>query len=176
MNIFWLAALFSANAAAHCDQHVVKMPLEAVQLLYTAWSVLEPEEQQWRPRAPLNKAGTQHGYRKTHVNHPLARWVRRSTTNYQMCADYALAVCAEYSRRYGGKQMHAEQHAQWLKENMPPSLKQRPMTPIPLCTGEGGKAATLEKAVKVYRRGYRKDKAKFARYRYTEAPSWLQDI
>jgi hypothetical protein len=174
MNLFWLSVIMSKNAKYHCDQHVVKMPLEAVQLLYTAWSILEPE-QQWRRQAPLNKAGTEHGYRATHRNHPLARWVRRSTTNYQLCADYALALCAEYTRRYS-KHLHVEQHAVWLKAHVPSALQSRSMTPIPICTSEPGKAKTMQAAVDAYRRGYRKDKLEMARYRHSKPPSWLTKI
>jgi hypothetical protein len=190
MNLFWLSRNVRRSARAHCDQHVVKMPLEAVQLLYTAWAVLASRnnDESWRAAAPLNKAGTRRGYLPTHVNHPLARWVRRSPANYRATADYALALCAEYSTRFPGKTLHAEQHARWLRDNLPPRLQhasgsrrsqREALTRIPLCidaqsaAAYGARARSIRKAVRAYREFYRRDKAGMARYRYCAPPRWL---
>ena len=54
MNIFILDNNIEKCARYHCDQHVVKMILESVQILCTA----------------LNKKGMQTPYRSTHVKHP----------------------------------------------------------------------------------------------------------
>jgi len=133
MNLFWLSRKLKRNAKYHCDQHVVKMPLEAVQLLYTALSILMKGEQ-WRNQAPWNKAGTTRGYKATHINHPIAIWVRESLANYNHCVEYALSLCREYTRRYK-KVLFVQQHAEWLKAN-PPQLPLCEMTPIPVCIGK----------------------------------------
>jgi hypothetical protein len=178
MNLFWLSKWPRKNARYHCDQHVVKMPLEAVQLLYTAWALL-CGSLDWRLTAPLNKAGTQRGYKPTHVNHPLARWVRRSRANYLLCVEYAMTLCKEYTKRYG-KTLHAERHVVWLANNIPPKLALRQMTPIPICTGKLSpkqktpKVETMDMAVAAYRKAYIRDKMKFARYRYSNVPRWIK--
>ena len=40
-------------------------------------------------------------YRKTHVNHPISIWVRHNESHYNWTCNYGLALCAEYTRRYG---------------------------------------------------------------------------
>ena len=172
MNLFVLNRRQRRNARAHCDQHVVKMPLEAVQLLYAAMHILSPTGK-WKEQAPYNKSRTQRGYKLTHQNHPCAKWVRRSLSNYLFCADYALSLCKEYTARFG-KTHFVEQHARWLK-NHPPPLEDRGMTPIPCAIQKGPiKAPTIEVAVKKYRRFYRKTKLDFARYNYSEPPKWIR--
>lgn len=170
MNLFWLSKKKRRNAKAHCDQHVVKIPTEAVQLLYTAWCILQPDEK-WRARVPLTVSG-ERGYKKTQVTCGLARWVRRSSSNYSMCAEYALALCKEYTKRFG-KTHAVEKHAVWLRDNLPPNLRQRPRTPIPLVTHAKSKASSLGRAVKAYRDYYCTDKISFARYRHSKPPKWL---
>jgi len=162
----------------HCDQHVVKIPLEAVQLLYTAWAVLAGTDERWRETAPWNKDKTRRGYLPTHVNHPLAIWVRESEANYLLCQRYARKLCREYWKRTG-KTLSVQAHLRWLGSNIPPTLPRTTHhTPIPLCIGtEKGKpiptAATLSDAVEPYRRYYRETKLKMARWKHSQPPAWI---
>ena len=73
----------------HCDRHVVKMILETCQLLCTTWCVLDPDGREFV--SP---------YKKTHVNHPCAKWVRASAANYEWLVALGRALCAEYTHRY----------------------------------------------------------------------------
>jgi hypothetical protein len=172
MNLFWLSRKIKRNAKYHCDQHVVKMPLEAVQLLYTALAILM-KDSQWREQAPWNTAGTTRGYKAIHINHPIAIWVRESLANYNHCVECALSLCREYTRRYK-KVLFVQQHAEWLKAN-PPQLPLCEMTPIPLCIGKKTTlfAKTTNEACKAYRKFYKTSKKKFARYYYTTRPKWF---
>lgn len=173
MNLFWLCLDFALNASYHCDQHVVKMPLEAVQVLYAVLWLLDPNGS-WRDNAPYNKQKTARGYKLTHKNHPLVKWATESLTNYMHCADYALALCREYTIRYK-KTTLVEEHAKWLKNNPPATLFDIGMTPVPLCIGEDTtrREEDLEKVVAAYRMYYKTQKLKLARYRHTEKPEWL---
>jgi len=36
MNLFILDKVIKKNAKAHCDKHIVKMPLEAMQMVFVA--------------------------------------------------------------------------------------------------------------------------------------------
>jgi len=176
MNLILLSRKFGKHL---CDQHIVKLPLEAVQLLYTAWAVLHPDEA-WREHAPYNKQGTARGYRATHINHPWAKWVRATMANYLFCADYAIALCVEYTRRYG--KVHAiEGHARWLRSKGPPALnvgKFWEHTPFPLCVQETSSAPvalTLDEAIDAYRNYYVLKKADMARYTRGRRPVWLPE-
>lgn len=87
MNIFYLDRDPVKAAKKHYNKHVVKMVLEAAQLLCTAHHLCgNPED------VP---------YKKTHINHPSAVWVRSSKANYMWCYEYMLALGTEYTKRYG---------------------------------------------------------------------------
>jgi hypothetical protein len=101
MNIFFLDFNPKKAAEYHCDKHVVKMIIETAQLLYTAHWVSE------RNILPQN------AYRKTHFNHPCAIWVRESMSNYTWLCELGLALCAEYTYRYG-KVHKTQAHLEWL--------------------------------------------------------------
>lgn len=91
MNIFYLHSDPIKAAEMHYSKHVVKMILEAAQLLCTAHHLSgNPED------AP---------YKKTHMNHPSAVWVRSSRANYMWCYNYMLALGNEYTKRYGKTHM-----------------------------------------------------------------------
>jgi hypothetical protein len=87
MNIFYLDRDPVKAAQQHYNKHVVKMILEAAQLLCTAHH--------------LSGNPSDVPYKKTHMNHPSAIWVRSSRSNYLWCYEYMLALGAEYTRRYG---------------------------------------------------------------------------
>jgi len=108
MNIFFLSLDPDEAARLHCDKHVVKMILETAQLLYTA---------HWVYESPLPDGA----YRKTHPNHPSARWVRESLRNYSWLCRLGLALCAEYSFRYG-KIHKTQHHLTWLSAHPPERL------------------------------------------------------
>ncbi len=84
MNIFVLDQDIEKCAQYHCDQHVVKMILESVQMLCTA----------------LNKKGFETAYRSTHRNHPCVLWVEKSYANYLWLKNLVIALNAEYRFRY----------------------------------------------------------------------------
>jgi hypothetical protein len=117
MNIFYLHAIASKAAEYHCDKHVVKMILETAQLLYSAHWELAP-------------TGLPEGaYRKTHVNHPCAIWVRESLSNYRWLADLGYWLCREYRYRYGDKTHKTEAHILWLRANHPAGIVDIGATP-----------------------------------------------
>lgn len=94
----------------HCDKHVVKMILETCQLLCTAWRVLDPDGHVYVPP-----------YKKTHVNHPCAKWARTSESNYKWLAHLGRALCAEYTHRYG-KVHKCKVMIDTLSDHVPPAL------------------------------------------------------
>ncbi len=91
MNIFYLDHDPIMAAQMQCDRHVVKMILESAQLLSTAHRELDGDE--WADEYGL--------YKRTHKNHPSAVWARESTYNYDWLYGHFIALCNEYSYRYG---------------------------------------------------------------------------
>merc|ERR1711991_1117950 len=93
MNLFFLHLLTNICAQSHFDKHVLKMILEVAQLLSTAHHMLAPA-------AAAVHLEQKRIYRKTHHNHPCARWVRSHKANYVWACDLGLALCEEYTHRY----------------------------------------------------------------------------
>lgn len=80
MNIFILDTNPELAAQMQCDKHVVKMVLESAQILSTVCG------------GP---------YKPTHQNHPCVLWASRNRVNFAWLRKHALALCAEYTARYG---------------------------------------------------------------------------
>lgn len=143
MNLFILFEDPKKAAEAHLDKHVVKMVLEACQLLYTAhWIYAYPgllenksaialsrEQKKLNPpqsilTAPHSKTRlTEPGFRPVHIYHPCAIWVRQTIGNYLWAARLALALAEEYEYRWPGRGHHqCYEHAKWLLNNPPPLI------------------------------------------------------
>lgn len=96
MNIFFLDIRPEMAARYHCDKHVVKMIIESAQLLCIAHRVLDP-------LTPEQDAIL---YRKTHVNHPCAIWVRQSTQSYYWVYELMMELHKEFLRRSKKQEEH----------------------------------------------------------------------
>lgn len=98
MNIFILDKNLCKSVEYHIDRHVVKMPLEAAQMISTVIAV--DKVLGYTPRA-LTSAETvkirkeTEGwplYKPTHVNHPCNIWARTSIDNLAYLVDYCWAL------------------------------------------------------------------------------------
>lgn len=89
MNVFYLDEDPAIAAVALCDSHVIKMISESVQLLSTAHHLLPTTVD----REVLPK--------RTHENHPSAKWVRETRCNYFWLFRHYFEMSKEYYRRYG---------------------------------------------------------------------------
>lgn len=148
MNIFVVDTDPIVAAKSLCDQHVVKMILESAQLLCS----------------PFDKAP----YKRTHYNHPCAKWVRRSQDNYSWLLQHAVALCAEYSYRYG-KVHKSYEVIQWCADH-------RYELPIPIdgLTPFANAVADEFKHLRIteaYRQYYIKYKT-FAKWTKRNPPEW----
>jgi len=85
MNIFVLNESPKTSAEMMLNKHVIKMPLESMQMLSTIATHLK-----------LNAP-----YKPVMLNHPSTIWARESKQNYQWLLDHCLALCEEYTFRYG---------------------------------------------------------------------------
>ena len=87
MLLYYFYEDFELNAQYHCDKHVVKMITEQTQLLASAYYFTDYVQKDI--------------YRLTHANHPCAKWVRESLSNWLWLQEATYALCAEYTHRYG---------------------------------------------------------------------------
>ncbi|EGC35247.1 hypothetical protein DICPUDRAFT_92059 [Dictyostelium purpureum] len=169
MNLFFLDIVSKKSARYHCDKHVVKLILEATQMLYSVWHLCEPNEA-WKTKAPSN-------YMKlTHKNHPLSKWVRTNNQTYDMVTEYCNSLLEEYTLRYG--KIHSSKlHMDWLEKNYPSNLpKSNDLPLMPLCMPDTYKVTPSTKwsdVVDSYRAYYVGEKLHFCSYKGVEWPEWL---
>ncbi|MDP5293091.1 pyrimidine dimer DNA glycosylase/endonuclease V [Oceanimonas sp. CHS3-5] len=155
MNIFILDKDIERCAQYHCDQHVVKMILESVQILCTA----------------LNKKGFETPYKSTHIKHPSVLWVEESYDNFQWLTQLTQALNAEYRYRYRKDADH---------KSMPvlAQIQQFKYSSIGLtefAQAMPDQYKVPNDAVQAYRNFYLGDKMKFARWTRREIPHWVQE-
>lgn len=112
MNIFVLDLDPATCATYHANIHVPKMVVETAQLLSTVY-----------PPTMY--------YKHTHYNHPCAKWVRESASNFRWLLSLGFHLSREYTHRY--KRTHATHKTlAAMMDNLPspaffPSI---PMTPF----------------------------------------------
>lgn len=193
MNIFLLDLDPKKAAEAHADKHVVKMLLEACQLLYTAhWAFAYPKLLECKAPIHLAKAQKQltvpgslltapcsltrpdePGFRPCHIHHPCAKWVRESIENYDFTANLAIELAQEFKFRYPKKGEHeCEQHAWWLKWNSPDNIPNVPRTPFVLAMDDQYKRKDPVDAYRNYYLTSKKERGLLV-YKYRPAPLWV---
>lgn len=164
MNVFYLDQDPILAAQAQCDAHVVKMILEAAQMLCTALHVTLAER---------GGAGDPVPYRMTHKNHPSAVWVRQDALHAMWLVDHARALGDEFTHRYGGQHKSIEVvNAVWprIRKLVPFSRFVEPPLAMP-------DACKDPDAVRAYRNYYRVKRDSGMRWSYTRRlpPVWLNE-
>lgn len=153
MNIFWLDSDIQKCVKFHNNKHCVKMILEYAQLLSAA---------QWL-------TGRKAKYRLTHKGHPLTKWVMQSKANYKLLCKLALALCKEYTFRYG--KIHKTQKViQKLTERIP-DLPHKGFTNPPLCMPERYHSKNYIKSYRLY---YIRKKRHIAKWKNRPIPRWYK--
>lgn len=168
MNIFALAAHPCEAAALQCDKHVVKMILETAQMLSTAHRELG------------SVVSEELLYKKTHVNHPSAVWIRKSEQNYRWAVAHFEALCDEYTFRYEKVHLSDKKLRQAFRNNQPTGLSSKPGFSVPPqcmpdeykveCESSRDWGATIE----AYRQYYAAEKSAIARYTKRATPSFIK--
>lgn len=161
MNIFVLSRCPKKAAMYQVNSHVVKMVLESCQLLCSA-----------HHNYPTYQLPDKF-YKLSHQNHPCSSWTRWSTENYSWLATHAIALCEEYTYRYG--KIHASQQLiEWCRDHVP-NLPFKSMSEFALAMPDEYKRGD---AVKSYRAYYFHDKRKNIKCEWTrrEPPYWWNEM
>ena len=156
MNIFVLDADIHKCARYHCDQHVIKMILESVQILCTA----------------LNKKGISTPYKSTHQKHPCVLWVEYSYENFVWLRNLTIALNAEYKYRFENINDHKSINV--LKEISNYHYENRGLTDFAQAMPE--KYKVPEDPILAYRRFYVAEKMSFAKWTKRKIPYWVHDL
>ncbi len=155
MNIFILDNEIEKCAQYHCDQHVVKMILESVQMLCTA----------------LNKKGFTTPYKSTHIKHPCVLWVEESFENFTWLQNLAIALNTEYRFRFERDSDHKSIFV--LNEISNYNYDNRGLTEFAQAMPD--KYKIPGNAVKAYRQFYLGEKMKFAKWTKRHSPKWIHE-
>jgi hypothetical protein len=181
MNLFLLSEDPDECAEQHCDKHVVKMPVELTQMLYTAHHVNNSSETMeiFKLKAP------EKGWKQVFTNHPMSIWVRGTREAYEFTCLLGIALCEEYTYRYD-REHACEKHLRWLEEShpedfpknlkdtfnvcrTPPTLVETPFKYFPLCMPIEYKT---DDAILSYHQYYIGDKKRFATWKRRTPPLW----
>lgn len=164
MNIFILDKDIKKSVEYLVDKHTVKMILETAQLLCTAHHVLGTE------------LDTSLLYKKTHENHPCAKWVRESEENYKWTYNYLLELLKEYTKRYNREhKVSTLINILSTLPKMPENARHKATLP-PSCMDEEYKlhitTLTIDDVVDNYRNYYKKGKAHIHNWK-VQKPYWI---
>lgn len=182
MNLFYLDEDLEKCAQYHIDSHVVKMPLEAAQLLTTTVWVdrligyaprkLSAEElaviKDFKATQPAIDERTFTRFLPTHPNHPCAIWTRTSLANYEWVFGYCDALNSEWQYRYDHDNDHKAFTAA-LSLPEPARLPNKGLTERPLCMPAD---CFDDDPIHAYRLYYMVDKADFAVWKKRQYPPW----
>jgi hypothetical protein len=157
MNIFFLDWDVNKCAKDHCDKHVVKMILETAQLLCSVHHM----DCQVTDQIP---------YKLSHKNHPCSIWTRSSLTNYLYLCELGLALCKEYTNRYG-KRHKSQDVIEWCLINKP-KIQDIGFTEPPKAMPDEYKVSDV---IESYRNYYRGAKMGFAVWKNGYKPEWLKN-
>lgn len=158
MNIFVLDLDPKLAAQSAVDKHVVKMPLETAQMLCTAQHL-------------LNDGSKQIPYKAAFVNHPCSKWVRQSKANYLWLVEHGIALCEEYTHRYG-RQHKCQDVIEWC-QSTDPALVDFGMSSFAQAMPDDCKGSD---PVKAYRDYYNKHKRHLFSWSKRERPAWIEEI
>jgi hypothetical protein len=153
MNIFLLDHDIERCAQYHCDQHVVKMILESVQILCTV----------------LNKMGMDTPYKSTHAMHSCVLWVGESFDNFLWLKDLTIFLNDEYLYRFDRQKDHRSMGV--LQSISGYRYARCGLTPFAQAMPVANKIPG--DAVNAYRRYSIAEKQRFARWTQRERPIWF---
>jgi hypothetical protein len=183
MNIFILDNDPVQAAQQQCDKHVVKMIVESAQMLSTVHRMVDGVMER-RP----SKSGSMLQYYKLddhredvlykacHYNHPSTVWTRESDQNYRWHYKHFIALCDEYTYRYG--KVHAtDTKLRKILSNLPHKITQTTvMTPFKLAMSSNPECI-FEDAVKSYRAFYQTKQERFKMlWTKRKQPEWFNAI
>ena len=147
------------NAQYHCDKHVVKMILETAQLLCGVHHVTAHDTVHDTAHVP---------YKLSHKNHPCSIWARDSMSNYLYLCEIGLALCEEYTYRYG-KRHKSQEVIEWCLMNKP-QIQDIGFTTPPKAMPDEYKT---EDVIESYRKYYLGAKKTFLTWKERKVPEWV---
>lgn len=183
MNLFVLDKDPVVAAQLQCNAHVVKMVVESAQMLSTAHRMLDGHS----IRASSKSGKTQvkvwlHPdpdmdsvlYKAVHSAHPCTVWTMASSANYDWHYRHFVALCDEFTHRYGKVHLTDTLLREKLA-SLPKNIKSGPLTPFALAMKSNPECMFPDDPVKSYRMFYQTKQARFKMaWTKREIPDWFK--
>jgi len=177
MNLFYFSEDVEENAKQHCDKYSVKMVVEYTQLLSTAHRVLDgtPVRARKGNRTKtiyqLNDFRDKLLYSATHINHPVAKWVRQSHSNYFYLVQLLDHLHREYEYRYG--RVHKSKTLLARLRGLPLNIPYGDFTNPALAMPDEYKTSS---ATESYRKYFIGEKSHIASWKNRNVPYWYKGV
>jgi len=187
MNIFALSTCPVKSAEQMIDKHIVKMPTESCQMLHTNAlyfdyvtefgaepSLADLKEYHRNTSSQLMKPAM--------LNHPSTIWARETPANFMWLYDHSIALCAEYTYRYGKE--HGT-YARILQTPLDITKYKSDLTPVRIAMADEYRLDRLEYFEQnpnntewdfvndSYKHYYLQAKWEFAEWRNDRRPEWF---
>jgi hypothetical protein len=184
MNIFILSENPVEAASMLCDKHAGgKMVVESAQMLSTAHRMLDgmltrgPSKsgktisKKWiHPDEEMDRVL----YKAVHMSHPCTIWTMTSSSNYEWHYEYYIALCKEYTYRYGKIHSTDKLLTEYLK-HIPKNIKHGPRTQFPLAMKSNPECMFPDDPVKSYRMFYQTKQNRFKMvWTKRSVPEWFK--
>lgn len=183
MNLFVLDIDPVKAAQQQCDKHVVKMIVESAQMLSTAHRLLDGtqkiEKRYVNGSLPAryrnvkvwtleDKDMNDKLYRACHASHPCTIWTTESEANYSWHYAHFIALCNEYTYRYG--KIHKTDSAlRSILLNTPKNISRKGLTEFKLAMKSNPECMIKHDPVQSYRLFYQTKQDRF-KMKWTNRP------
>ena len=182
MNIFALSRNPTEAAIQMLDKHVVKMPTETCQMLHTNALFFEyiehyGEEPTLAQLKVFHRDIGSNLMKPAMLNHPSTIWARQNPNNTLWLYTHGLALCTEYTHRYGKKHGSQERILD-TTQYLPNDGRWKVATPVTIAMDDKYRIvkevgmSEWDFVIKQYRHYYLEGKWKFAEWRKNRMPEW----
>ena len=178
MNIFALSECPIESAQQMLDKHVVKMPTESCQMLHTNslyflfWECHGREPSLKELKEFHKESHFSYFMKPAMLNHPSTIWARQNKANYMWLYNHALALCKEYTFRYG--KIHGTEKR--VLDSFTFSYDEGDLIPVTIAMAAQYRLPknnhTWEYVVDCYKHYYLEGKWEFASWKKRDVPKW----
>lgn len=182
MNVFVLNEDPETAAIEQCDKHIPKMVVESAQMLSTVHRMLDGIEERRESKSgktmvkywKLPDSREEFFYKAVHMNHPCTVWSRETSDNYIWHYRHFVALCDEYTYRFG-KLHRTDALLRAGLERLPDGINKSSMTPFPLAMKSNPECMFPEDPVKSYKLFYQTKQSRFKMSwaRGRQRPEWF---
>ena len=178
MNIFALTKDPVLSAQQMLDKHVVKMPTESCQMLHTNclyflfWECHGREPSLRELKQFYKESHFNYLMKPAMLNHPSTIWARQNKANYMWLYNHAIALCKEYTFRYG--KIHGAEKR--IGDSFTFSYDEEDLTPVSIAMADiyrlPKEKHSWDFVIKSYRHYYLQGKWDFATWKRNRRPEW----